>query len=117
MSEGERAVWVATVNARPADWFGSEHVPLLVNYVRHACRADMLAAQFDALGSEWLRTEEGLQRYERLAKMARDETALLHNLARAMRITHQSLYRANAAATAVSNTNRAAPPWQSDAKG
>lgn len=111
MTQGERTVWLATVNSKPADWFGSEHVPLLVNYCRHAARADLLNAQLAAFEPEWLKTDEGFRRFERLGKMFRDETTAINNLARAMRLTHQSLYRADKAAT-LSAGVKSDRPWE-----
>lgn len=111
MAEGELSYWLATVNSRPADWFGSEHIPLLVNYCRHACRADILAQSLASFDPAWLMEDEGLKRYERLSKLARDESSAVNTLARAMRITHQSLYRADKAATVVGGTARNRP-WE-----
>lgn len=105
-------MWVATVNARPADWFGSEHIPLLVNYVRHSVRADILAEQLREFDPAWLSDDDGLKRYERISKMARDETNAINVLARAMRMTHQSLYRADKAAVSVDNVARGRKPWE-----
>jgi hypothetical protein len=114
LSEGERGVWLGTVNSRPADWFGSEHIPLLVNYCRHSVRADILAAEMADFKPEWLAEPEGLKRYERLSKLARDESTIVNNLARAMRLTQQSLYRADKAASVVDGTNKRRLPWQSE---
>jgi hypothetical protein len=104
LTEGERAVWLATVNSRPADWFGTEHIPLLVNYARHSVRADVIDQQIRAFDSAWLAEDSGLKRYSALLKMAKDETTQVNNLARAMRLTHQSIYRADKAATITGNS-------------
>lgn len=111
LTEAERGVWLATVNSRPADWFGFEHIPLLVGYVRHAIRADVISKQIEGFDPSWLSDDDGIRRYERLLKMARDETKAVNDLARAMRMTHQSLYRADKAATVVSGTSHK-KPWE-----
>jgi hypothetical protein len=111
LTEGEKTVWLRTVNSRPADWFGSEHVPLLVNYARHCCRADLIDQQMQAFQPEWLEQDSGFKRFERLSKLFRDETNAINVLARAMRLTHQSLYRADKASTTV-ESNKGEKPWQ-----
>lgn len=113
LGDAEKSYWVSAVNSRPADWFGSEHLPLLVNYCRHAVRADVVAGSIDQFEPDWLRTDEGLRRYSVLLKLARDESTAVNNLARAMRMTHQSLYRADKAATTVEGTAKARP-WEDD---
>lgn len=113
LTQGERTVWLATVNSKPADWFGSEHVPILVNYCRHSARADLLNGQLQAFQPEWLETDEGFKRFERLSKLFRDETNAINVLARAMRLTHQSIYRADKAATIVAG-GKGRKPWESE---
>jgi hypothetical protein len=110
--EAERAVWMATVNARPANWFGPEHAPLLANYCRHVVGADVIAGQLDEMSPASLREDEGIARFERLRRLLHAETRSLHMLARAMRLTHQSMYeKETAAATAGKGTGR---PWARD---
>jgi hypothetical protein len=111
LTDGERAVWLATVNSKPAEWFGSEHVPLLVNYVRHTVAADVIDAQIRDFDPEWLKKDEGLDRYEKLRKLFRQETEAINRLARAMRLTHQSIYRADKAAT-LTGKARGRKPWE-----
>lgn len=111
LSDGERAVWLATVNSKPAEWFGLEHVPLLVNYVRHVVAADVLDGQIRDFDPEWLKGDEGLSRYEKLRKIFRQETEAINRLARAMRLTHQSIYRADKAAT-LTDRARGRKPWE-----
>lgn len=41
----ERALFLEIVNARPADFFTRDAVPLLEQYCRHKCVADMLAIE------------------------------------------------------------------------
>jgi hypothetical protein len=111
LSDGERSVWLATVNSRPADWFGSEHVPLLVSYVRHVVAADVLDGQLRDFDPEWLKGDEGLARYEKLRKIFRQETEAINRLARSMRLTHQAIYRADKAAT-ITGKSSGRKPWE-----
>lgn len=111
LSDGERGVWLATVNSKPAEWFGPEHIPLLVNYVRHVVAADVLDGQIREFDPGWLKGDDGLARYEKLRKLFRNETESINRLARAMRLTHQSIYRADKAATLTDRVGNLRP-WE-----
>jgi hypothetical protein len=108
LTDGERAVWMASASGKPSDWFGSEHIAMLVDYCRTVVRCDVLDAQIKAFDPEWLKEDEGLKRYERLLSMAAKLSGVCNTLARSMRLTHQSKYVANKAGTTV----RGRKPWQ-----
>lgn len=110
----QKAVFLSVVNSMPADWFGAEHLPLLVAYCRHVVTANVVAREIEAFQPEWMATDEGLERYEKLMKMAQRESASINGLARSMRLTHQSKYRADKAHTLAgkSSGNR---PWEYEA--
>ena len=96
LSEFQQAVWAATVNARPANWFGDEHLPILLQYVRHVESANDVQRQLSAYDFEYLADDdEGLKlrRYECLLRLQALESNMINTLARAMRMTQQSLYR------------------------
>src|SRR6476620_1705034 len=99
LTDAQRSLWLATVNSRPSEWFGPEHVPLLVLYVKHAATADMLTRQIEAFDPKWLEDEAGIKRMNALTSMRAREAQCMKSLARSMRLTQQSLYRANKAAT------------------
>jgi hypothetical protein len=93
LSQAERGVWLATVNSKPVDHFRSEHVPLLVEYVRHVCRGHVIDEQLRAFDKEWLATDEGIKRYEKLSGMANKTAGMINRLACSMRLTQHSTYR------------------------
>lgn len=111
LSAAERAVWLTITNSKPSDYFGSEHVPLLVEYVRHKCKADVIDGQIKAFQPEWLENDDGLKRYERLQKLALQTSNQMKSLAGAMRLTHLSVYRADKASL---GTGKGRKPWQRD---
>lgn len=82
------------VNSRPADWFGSEHVPIMVEYARNVCRGHVIDEQIRAFDAEWLATDEGVKRYEKLSGIAVKTAGMIHRLATSMRLTHHSHYSA-----------------------
>jgi hypothetical protein len=96
LSDFQRAVWTATVNARPASWFGDEHLPILLQYVRHLEAANKLAKQIDAIDMAWIMAdEEGVKRYDRLLRLQVSESNVIAKLAGAMRMTQQSVHQAH----------------------
>lgn len=114
MTDGQRALWLVTVNSKPAEWFGPEHVPLLVEYVRHVATAELLTQQIETFDPAWLADDDGIKRYDRLAKMRMREAAVIHQLARSMRLTQQAMYRADKAATLAGKGGGKRKPWQSE---
>jgi hypothetical protein len=110
LSEGEAAVWTRIIDSKPAEHFGLKDVPHLTNYCRHVVKADVIDGLIKAFEPEWLNDDDGLKRYERLLTMAQRETGCIEKLARSMRLTHQSIYRADKVASTKSNPR----PWQLD---
>lgn len=94
LSAAERVVWMTTVNSKPTDWFGTEHVPMLVEYVRCVCRAQVIDGQLKAFDDAWLNTDEGLVRFDKLTAMAIKTAGMINRLATSMRLTQQSTVRA-----------------------
>ena len=97
LTEGERGVWLATVNSKPADWFGTEHIEMLVDYARNVCRGHVVDAQLKAFDPEWMATDNGLRRWALLVGTAAKLSGVTNTLMRSMRLTHQSVYRADKA--------------------
>jgi hypothetical protein len=76
LTDRQRGIWLATVNSKPAEWFGDEHVPMLVEYVRHIETADLLTQQIEEFDPEWLKDDDGLKRLDRLTGMRAREAGL-----------------------------------------
>jgi hypothetical protein len=94
LTAAERVVWMTTVASKPGDWFGSEHVPILVEYVRCVCRAQVIDGQLRAFDAAWLATDEGLARFEKLTALAIKTAGMINRLATSMRLTQQATVRA-----------------------
>ncbi|WP_430316985.1 hypothetical protein [Pseudomonas sp. p1(2021b)] len=108
LTAAQKAVWVSVVNARPADWFGDEHVGLLAQYCRHKVQADLIAQQLEQFDPAWMVDDDGLKRFDKLGSMLERETRAMNALLRSMRLTQQSLVRADKAVT----TSKGKKPWQ-----
>lgn len=109
LNDHEAAVWQSVVATRPPDWFhGTE--PLLLSYCKHIGMAATLDRQIDAFTPAWLKTDGGLDRYRKLADGRYKQTAIIISLARSMRLTNQSRYTPQRAATATTRTG--SKPWE-----
>lgn len=108
LTPAQRAVWLAVVNSKPADWFGEEHGPMLAQYCRHKVMADLIAQQQEQFDPAWMTDDEGLKRADKLSAMMERETRAMNALLRSMRLTQQSLIRADK----VVNNARGRKPWQ-----
>ena len=111
LSPDQAAEWRAITATLPPDWIRREHFPLLAAYCRHTCRARLLSAELDRFQVDWLRTDEGPERFDRLAKSAERETRAMLACARSLRLTHQSRYTP-ATAGRNARTPQARPPWE-----
>ena len=108
----QRNLWLSIVNSKPAEWFGDEHVPQLVQYVRHLATEEMLANQIEAFDPKWMAKEEGVRRMKTLIDMRAKEASTTNMLARSMRLTHQSVYPAAKANTLANKGGGRRKPWQ-----
>ena len=101
-------MWRTTVESKPADWFGIEHIPLMTEYVRAICRAHVIDARIKALDDADLDTPEGMARFERLIILGAKTAGMIARLATNMRLTHQSIWRPDRAA----NSKKVSKLWQ-----
>lgn len=95
LTPAEAALWRAVVDSKPAEWFGPDSVPLLVEYVRAKTMCDWLNGQI-AVARDAGETKE-LKTFLMLRDM---EAKRVANLATKLRLTQQSRYTPQAAATA-----------------
>jgi hypothetical protein len=96
MSEAQAAVWRATVNSLPGDWFSPAERPLIECFAQHVCRrADLeaLLATIDARAH--------LDNFTKIARLIALETGVVASLARAMRLTPRSRLKAETAANRI----------------
>jgi hypothetical protein len=105
LSEAEAAVWETTVGSKPVEWFGPEHIPVLVEYTRAVCRAHVVDQFIKALDEPYLGTSEGLARLERLSAMALKTANVIARLATNMRLTQQASYQPNKVWTGVTKAS------------
>lgn len=112
LTEDQAEEWRAIVGRMPAEWFTRETHGFLVAYCRHVITARRVTAQIEAFSPEWLATDEGLDRFDKLTKVREREQRAMAALGRAMRITHQSKYDLKVAGTKARDAGTIRKPWE-----
>jgi hypothetical protein len=95
MPADQQKVWRLTVESRSADFFGQDAVPMLVEYCRAVVTCDLLAKQV-----ENAITDGSVDAIKTLLDMRDKESRRVASLATKLRLTNQSRYTPQAAATA-----------------
>lgn len=111
LSDAERQVWTDVVNDQPAGVFGLTHAPMLEMYCRHVVRSRILADEIQNFDRAWMADGDGLDRYDKLLKMAERESRAMSSLATRLRITRQSVH-VEKASRAIANMPRSRKPWE-----
>ena len=106
----QKEIWAQTVNARAADYFGEDSLPLLAEYCRAAAMCDSLAIEIEAA----MAGGEGKD-VKTLLQLRDMESRRLTSIATKLRITNQSRYTPQAAKTA-SKGGGGGKVWQFGAK-
>jgi hypothetical protein len=106
LTDEESALWQSVVESKPAEWFGEDSAPLLKEYVRAVGMCDVLDVQIKAAlaGGE-------AGEVKALLDMRDKESKRVASLATKLRLTQQSRYTPQAAATADRKAGNARP-WQ-----
>lgn len=107
----DKQVWLDVINDQPASAFTPTHGPLLEMYCRHISQARVLSEQVLNFDPEWLASEEGLKRYDKLLGMVERETRAASSLATRLRITRQAVDQ-QTIARGLNNKTTAARPWE-----
>lgn len=112
LTKEQADLWRAVCATKPSDWFRADTFPLLSAYCQHTTSARRLSEVIDEFQPKWLKDEEGFSRYRDLLAARDRETRAMSSLARALRLTQQSRYTPQAAATASAKPGAgAARPW------
>lgn len=102
-------IWTDVSTSKAPGFFGRDSIGLLEKYCVALDRSRFITEQLNAISSVGSRSR--LERFERLAKMEKEQSMLIASLATKMRLTQQSRYKPDSAVAA-----KAAPemptPWQ-----
>lgn len=112
LSKEQSEVWERTVANEAADVFKTSALQqLLQEYCRHVVSARRLAGLIETVEGQKDLTDEDLKAYDKLLKMRDRETKAIADKATKLRLTNQSRYTPQSAATAAKKaTDR--KPWQ-----
>jgi len=112
LNKAQAEIWDRTVANEAADVFKTAALQqLLKEYCRHVVSAEKLAAMIEATEQLPQMSPDDLADYDRLLKMRDRETKAIADKATKLRLTNQSRYTPQAAATAAKKgTER--KPWQ-----
>lgn len=109
----QAAIWRETVASEAAEFFATAALrSMLADYCRHRASAAVVSEIIDTFKPDWLKAAEGAKRYYGLLKMREAETRAAASLATKLRLTNQSRYTPQAAATAIKHAARGLKPWE-----
>ncbi len=91
LTDEESDEWRAIVNSMPAEHFARIHYPMLTQLCRHKVQSDRVAQLIESICKQKKLDTEA---YKNLCSMQAVESSAIIRLCRSMRLTHQSLYRA-----------------------
>lgn len=111
LTQDQAARWRAVVDSKPVEWFGPDGAPLLKEYVRAEAMCDTLAMQIEAAMSGGHEAEDTARLVKHFLDMRDKESKRLASLATKLRLTQQSRYTPQAAATANKKAGNTRP-WQ-----
>jgi hypothetical protein len=109
LSVDESEVWARVVATKPGDWWNAGSVPLLAQFCRATVQAEMIADLVRQTASSMLSDPSQLGTYKELRKIQGALSGEINTLARAMRLTQQSQYRADKATKPGAPNGR--KPW------
>jgi hypothetical protein len=114
-------IWRDTVRAEPAGFFKTTATQaLLEDYCRQRAVTNEMADLINEFDPAWLAEAKGMRRYEWLCKMQRMASKAAMDLATKLRLTNQSRYEKDTAATAarveVEEKDDDASPWMQAGK-
>jgi len=112
LTDKQIEIWRLVVSSEPQDYFNTEALRgMLADYCRHRESANMVSVVIESFKGEWLKSKEGSIRYKTLLQMREIETRAAAGLATKLRLTNQSRYTPQAAATASRNAAVGRMPW------
>ena len=108
-TDAQAALWREIVSGKPVEWFSADNAPLLAEYVRACVMGDLLAFQIEAAMAG---TDYDGPSLKDLLKMRDTEAKRATSIATKLRLTQQSRYTPQAAATADRKAGSGNKPWQ-----
>jgi len=98
-------IWKDVVDTKPPEWFEKDSFPLLRAYCVHSTHHKRLSDHVENFDV----TDEN---YPKVLKLITEQSKIIGELAVKMRLTQQSRYTPQAAATANKKTASGGKPWE-----
>jgi hypothetical protein len=111
LSDAQAAVWRDVVGSMPSNFCTRAAHPILIALCRHTCRSRLLEMQIAHFEVEWTRADGGLERLDRMLKMAERETAAMIRCSRALRISPQAIMHPRTMGRAIDALPSGPRPW------
>jgi hypothetical protein len=108
LSERESALWREVVATKPADWFLRDSQPILAQYCKNVILHRDISERLDKIDIQTADPKE----LEKIIGMACKVSALCVSLAVKMRLTQQSRYTSDRAATQQKKHSAPSKPWE-----
>jgi len=112
LSTAQAGTWDQITGALPPEFFSADIQPLLLAYCKHIDYAAVIDREVDAFKPEWLKDDEGLRRFKVLTDIRGRETTTMLTLARSLRLTNQSRYTPQRAATTAGKGGSGKKLWE-----
>jgi hypothetical protein len=110
LSARQQELWSKIVRSKPVDWFDPGSLPILQALTAHIETAERIEVQFRDLGD--LTDSEQLDRLDKLSRLRDRESKAVATLSAKLRLTLQSRYTAQSAATAARRGGSGPSPWE-----
>jgi hypothetical protein len=114
MTKRQKQIWRDIVASEPVDFFQSHTTREMLGWlVGHIDAVERVQRSIDDFKPEWLKNGEGAKRFKLYLKMRGEETGRGSLIATRLRLTNQSRYTPQAAATAGRNQAKVRP-WEEE---
>lgn len=114
LTDRQCAIWRSVIASEARGLFSTAVLRgMLADYCCHRESAEKISEVIATFKPEWLKAADGAKRYAGLIRMREIETRAAASMATKLRLTNQSRYTPQAAATAAKNSTQAARPWES----
>lgn len=111
LSEAQGKIWTEIVSSKPPGWFGRDSAALLESYCIAVDRRRFVTAQIER---HFGLKRQNVDKYAQLLELERRQTATISSLSTKMRLSQQSRYTPQAAATATKSQPDMKAPWESE---
>ena len=104
-------VWRTVMKSGAANMIRPEAYPVLIEYCRSVDRSDFLNSELQEFEQEWLKSDDGLKRYDKLLAMQERLTRVIASCAVKLRLTPSTQFHSATAARIAEQATGESKPW------